>query len=101
MANNNTILGIVLIALGALILLGFLDIPFLTEILAVAAIVVGILILMGKMAGSSTLAVIVIILGALLLFSNPIGSAISQVVGTILDIIIGVALIILGILRLK
>lgn len=99
-SQNDTILGIVLIVLGALILLGFLDIPFLTEIAAIIAIVVGVLMLMGKFRGATWIAVTLIILGILLLASNPLGRVLSGIVGTILDILIGVVLLILGILKL-
>lgn len=98
--QNDTLLGIVFLVLGVLILLGFLPIPFLTEIVAVAAIVVGVLTLMGTFRAATWVAVVLIVLGILLLLSNPIGALLSNVVGTVLDVLIGLALIVLGILKL-
>ena len=95
-STMDTVLGIVLIVLGAAALLDWLDLGFIVTIAAVAAIVVGILVLMGKFSGSTVFGVVLIIVGVLLLAPNLIGN----VLGSLLETIAAVVLLVLGILKL-
>lgn len=100
-ASPNTVLGVVLIALGALLLLGWLDIPFLTEIAGIALIILGILMLMGKFRGPNWLGILLIVLGALV-FAKGFAwlDNLSGTVSSLIDTAIAIGLIILGVLKL-
>jgi hypothetical protein len=99
--DNNKLIGIILLAVGVLLLLGWLDIPFLTEIVAIAMIVIGILILVGKFSGPAWLGVLLIVLGILVFLKGlPFLDAIGRTVAGLIDTIVAVILIVLGILKL-
>lgn len=98
---NNKVLGIVLIVLGALLLLNWIRIPFLTEVVGIGLIVLGVLMLMGRMGGSSILGIVAIVLGALVLIGRIPGFV--DAVGDlwrIITLVIGVLLIVFGALKM-
>ena len=100
MASNNQIVGWLLIILGALLLLGWLDIPYLTEIIAIALIIVGILILIKSIGGPTWLAIVLIVLGAVVLLKGlPFMSDIGHTLGAVIDTIVAVLCIVVGALK--
>lgn len=99
-ANTNLVLGIVLVVLGILVLTG--NFPFLSAIIylaGIALIVVGILMLLKKMAGGTVLGVAAIVAGALLVI--PAQFLGGGVIANVLHITIGVVLLVFGILKLS
>ncbi len=91
-------IAIALILLGALVLLGRFGIGALLPVLGIALIVFGILILVDVLTGTRTTAIIVIVLGLLLYLDIlDVPREITQVI----DIIIGVVLIVLGVMQLQ
>ena len=100
MASSNQVLGWILIALGALLLLGWLHIPFFTEILGIVLIIVGILILAKTLHGPTWLAILVIVLGALILLRDvPWLDAIGRALGDVFTTIVAVLCIVIGVLK--
>ncbi len=98
--DNNKILGIVLIVLGALLVLNWIRIPFLTEVVGIGLIVLGILMLMGRFGGGTILGIVAIVLGALVLVGRIPGFV--DVVGDIwriLTLVVGILLIVFGALK--
>ena len=90
-------LGVILIVLGVLMLVGNLDIPYLTEIVAIALIVAGVLMLLKKFVkGPMILAIILIAAGVIILVFEQVAREVSA----ILTLIVGIGLILLGILKL-
>lgn len=99
--SNQQILGIVFVVLGAILLFNFWSIPFLSEAIGICLIVVGILILMGKMAGAQWVAVTVIVVGLLFLVRSV--EFVHKIVGaieSILTTVIAVLLIVFGVLKI-
>lgn len=91
-------IAIALILLGALVLLGRFGISALLPVLGIALIVFGVLILLDILTGTRTTAIIVIVLGLLLYLDIlDVPREITQVI----DIIIGVVLIVLGVMQLQ
>lgn len=98
-STNDTVIGIVLLVLGLLLLLGWLDIPFLSTIIGVVLVVLGILALVGSgpMPKNPLLGVVLVVLGVLVLVPMlGIGGALASLIETIVAIV----LIVAGILKL-
>lgn len=101
MANKQSmILGIVLIVLGALLLLNKIGLGSLVPFIGIVLIVVGILMLLGKIGGGTVLGIVVLVLG-ILLQGRWIGvpGIASDVIATA-NLVIGIVLIVLGVLKL-
>jgi hypothetical protein len=99
--NNNQILGIVLVVLGAILLLDRGSIAFVTPLLGVILLVVGILMLMGTLHGASWIAVSCIVLGILLILPGiPAVKALVDSVLMVGIIVVAVLLIIFGALKI-
>src|SRR5687767_5855196 len=99
--EGNKILGIVLIAIGALLLLGWLKIPFLVLILGILLLVVGIMILMGKLAGASWLAWVCIVLGIIMILADQgLDLDIFKDIANLIVTIGAVILIVIGVMKL-
>ncbi len=95
---SNRILGILLIALGAALLLGWLHPPVLIETLGIALIVLGILMLMN---GSTVVGIVVLVVGVLVLAGRLPGLA--DVLGSnwaIVNTVLAIVLIVFGVMRL-
>ncbi len=92
--DNSQLVGIVLIAVGALMLLGWLDIPFLVEIAAIGLIVVGVMIMASKLAGETWMGVVAVVLGIVLLI--PLGAQLASII----DTLVGVLVLVAGVLKL-
>ncbi len=92
--DTDQLIGILLVALGSMMILGWLDIPFLVEIAAIGLIVVGVMILAGKFKGSTLAGVVAIVLGIVILI--PLGAALAGILSTL----VGVAAIVAGVLKL-
>jgi hypothetical protein len=95
--TTDQVLGIVLIVLGLLIALGKLGLGFLVLVGAVAAIVVGILVLLGKSKGSQAFGIALIVAGALVLGSPYFLFGITFIVNIVVGILVAVA----GLLKLE
>lgn len=97
--DKNLVLGIVLIVLGVLLLLG--KIPYLVLLAAIALIVMGVLILVGRMAGGTLIGAVAVALGVLLLAADrvPVVREIVDAAWNILILVLGIALIVFGILK--
>ncbi len=98
---DNKLLGIVLVVLGALLLLNWIRIPFLTEVVGVGLIVLGILMLVGTVGGGSILGIVAIVLGALVLIGRIPGFV--DAVGDlwrIITVVVGVLLIVFGAMKI-
>jgi hypothetical protein len=98
--NNDQIVGIILIVLGALMLFGGLS-GLLLTIVAIGLVVVGILILMRHLKGPAWLGVTCLVIGILAILPNygPVERAVHDVLGIVV-VIIAVLLIVLGIMKL-
>jgi len=92
----DTAIGVTLIVIGAASLFGWLDLGWIVTVAAVIALVVGILILVGKFSGSTLFGIILVVAGVLLLFPNWLGG----VVGNIITTIAAVILIVIGVMKL-
>ena len=96
--STNQVVGILLIVLGAVLLLGWLNIPFLGTIVGIILLVLGIMALMGAgpMSKNAVLGVVLVVLGVLCLIPwLGIGSSI----GALLETIVAIVLIVVGILK--
>lgn len=98
--DNDKIIGIVLLVLGILFTIGTIDVPFLGELVALAALVIGILMLMGKMDGATWLAITLVVVGAVML-ATPWLAFLEGLIAGLLNLAIGIVLIVLGVMRLK
>lgn len=97
--TNDQVLGIILIVLGVIVLAGWLS-GVLVTLAAVALIVVGILILLGKMRGSQAVGIVCLVVGVVLLLPwIPFVSAILGALERLLFVVIGVILLVYGILK--
>lgn len=98
--NNDQIVGIILIVLGALMLFGGLS-DVLLMVVAIALIVVGILILMRRLKGPAWLGVTCLVIGILALLPNygPVEKAVEGVLGIVV-VVVAVILIVIGIMKL-
>ncbi len=67
---DSKLLGVILIVLGALLLLGYFHIPYLEWVVGVGLLVVGLLLLTGRMPGGTILGVVGIVLGILVLLGR-------------------------------
>jgi hypothetical protein len=95
------LVGILLIALGALLLLGWLHVPYLTTLLGIVLIVVGVMVLAGSLHGARWLGIVALVLGILLLFPGvPAFSRALGFIGDLLTTVIAVVLIVMGVLKL-
>jgi hypothetical protein len=96
--STNQIVGIILIVLGAVLLLGWLNIPFLGTIVGIALIVLGIMALMGSgpMAKNMVLGVVLLILGVLCLIP---WLGIGGAIGSLIETIVAIVLIVVGIMK--
>jgi len=95
--QTDQIIGVVLIVLGALIALGKLGLGWLVLVGAIAAIVVGILILLGKTKGSQVFGILLIVGGALVLGMPYLFSGLAF----ILNLVIGILVIIAGVMKFE
>ena len=97
--STNQIVGILLIVLGAVLLLGWLNIPYLGTIVGIVLVVLGIMALVGAgpMAKNMVLGVVLVILGVLCLIPR---LGIGGAIGGLLETIVAIVLIVVGILKL-
>ena len=95
-STNDTVIGVVMLVLGILLLLGPLSLGPLVWIAAVAAIVVGIVILVQKGRNSMPIGLVLIVLGVLVLAFDQLS---RNIAGT-LNLVVGVLLVVGGILKL-
>lgn len=91
-------IGIIAIVLGVLVLFSRLSVGWLVYVAGVVLLVFGILILVKAVRGTPTTGVVFVVLGALL-FTGLLG--VSRVLGDIVDIVVGVGLIIVGVMKLR
>ncbi len=95
-SSLDTGIGIGLIVVGAASLLGWLNLGFLVTLAAIAAIVVGILVLMGKFRGSQLMGILLLVTGLVLLVPNVVGDSLGNIITTVAAAL----LVVLGILKL-
>jgi hypothetical protein len=97
--SNNQIVGLVLVVLGALLLLGWLHIPFLGTIIGVILVVLGVLALVGSgpMRKNAVLGVVLVVLGVLILVP---GLGIGYALASLVQTVVAILLIVVGILKL-
>ncbi|MHB8585077.1 MAG: hypothetical protein ACYDDF_04490 [Thermoplasmatota archaeon] len=93
----NKLLGGLLLALGILLLLGWIHVDYLTTILGIALIIVGVLVLLRRLSGARWLGVLVLVLGIVVLFPGvPFARQILGILGDLLVTIVAIILIIVG-----
>lgn len=92
----DTILGIAMIVLGALVLLGEFAVGWLLPVLGVVLIVMGALMLLGVLAGGFLTGIAVLVMG-ILLYVDRIG--VPDEIYAWFSTIVGVVLIILGLMQ--
>lgn len=96
----DTITGIAMIVLGALVFLGEFTafVGFLLEALGVVLIILGLLMLLDVVSGGVAIGIVTLVAG-LLLYGDLIGvpNAITQV----MNVVVGIVLIVLGVLQLR
>jgi hypothetical protein len=97
--ETNKILGIILVVVGALLLLGWLDIPYLGLIVGIIVVAAGIMILMGKLSGAPWMAWTLIVLGAIAVLAG-LGLKIFADIANILLTLVAIVLIIVGVLKI-
>ncbi len=95
-SSKDQAIGIVLVVVGALALLGWLNLGWIVTVAAVVAVVVGIMILAGSFDGSQLMGIILLAVGILLLVPNFVGAALGNALSTIAAVV----LLALGVLRL-
>jgi hypothetical protein len=95
--NMDKAIGITAIVLGILVLVGQLTFTWLVPFLGAILLIVGILALMDVVKTSRLVAVVFIVVGVLLLI-NLLG--IPEFLARVLDIVVGVVLIVVGVMRL-
>ncbi|MEK6984774.1 MAG: hypothetical protein AABX89_00100 [Candidatus Thermoplasmatota archaeon] len=96
--DSDQVIGIVLLVLGVLIAVGILGFGGLLVLFgAVAAIVLGVLVLAGKSRGSTAYGVTLVALGVAVLAFRFLFSALA----TVANIAAGILLIVLGVLKLQ
>ena len=95
--DKDRLVGVLLIVAGALIALGFLSLGPLVVIAAVAAIVIGILVLARKMAGSQLFGICLVVAGALVVAMPYLQSGLTFIV----NVVVGVILIVMGANRFR
>ena len=94
------VVGIVMIVLGVLMLIGELSLGALLPYAGIVLIVLGIIILIGKLPGGLLLGLVSLIAGILLVANFfDIPKEFAQVMG-IINLVIGIVLIVLGVMRL-
>jgi hypothetical protein len=96
--TTNQVIGAILIVLGALLLLGWLDIPFLGTIVGIALIVLGLLAVVGAgpMPKNGLLGIILVALGVVVLIPTlGVGGAVAG----LLETVVAIVLIVVGILK--
>ncbi|PSG98308.1 hypothetical protein BRD56_00745 [Thermoplasmatales archaeon SW_10_69_26] len=93
----DTIIGLAMIVLGALVFLGEFSVSWLLPVAGVVLVVMGVLMLLGVLAGSTLMGISILVIG-LLLYGDVVGipNAITQILNTV----VGIVLIVLGILQL-
>jgi uncharacterized membrane protein HdeD (DUF308 family) len=105
MANTmNLVLGIALIVVGALLLIGQFSLGELLPFMGIVLLVAGILMLLGTIPGGKLIGIVLTVLGILLLanfidFPDAISDAMRAVMG-IINLVAGIILVILGIMKL-
>lgn len=97
--ENNKILGIVLIVVGALLLLGWLKIPYLGLILGVVLLVIGLMGVMGKIRGASWISWTLVVLGAIAILAS-LGLDFLDPVANMILTVVAIILIVVGVLKL-
>lgn len=95
-SQNDTVIGVVMLVLGILLLLGPLSLGPLVWLAAVAAIVIGIVVLVQKGRNSMALGIGLLVAGILVLAFDRLA---ANIAGT-LNLVVGVLLVIGGILKL-
>jgi hypothetical protein len=95
-STNDTVIGVVMLVLGILLLLGPLSLGPLVWIAAVAAVIIGIVILVQKGRNSMAMGIALIVIGILVLAFDRLA---ANIAGT-LNLVVGVLLVIGGILKL-
>lgn len=98
-STADIVVGVLLIIIGILFLLGEVGVPFLQEILAIAAIVVGVLMLMGKVRGAQWMGIALVILGVIMLATSWL-DFLTGTLANVINIILGVLLVVFGVLKL-
>ncbi|MGB0653760.1 MAG: hypothetical protein ACPGQL_11240 [Thermoplasmatota archaeon] len=93
-STPDLVIGILLTVLGILMLMGRLAIPYLLEAAAIGLIIIGVLMLLGRLAGSQLVAVAALVVGVLLLL--PLGASF----GPLLHLVAAVLVLVAGILKL-
>jgi hypothetical protein len=96
MASNNQVLGVVLLVLGILILVGPLSLGPLVWLAAVAAIVLGIVVLVQKGRNSQALGIGLLVAGVLVLLLPRLAANLAGA----LNLVVGVLLVVVGLLKL-
>jgi hypothetical protein len=93
----DTIIGLAMIVLGALVFLGEFSVSWLLPVAGIVLVVMGVLMLLGVLAGGALTGISVLVIG-LLLNGGLVG--IPNAVTQILNPLVGIVLIVLGILQL-
>jgi hypothetical protein len=96
--STNQVMGAILIALGALLLLGWLDIPFLGTVVGIALIVLGLLAVAGAgpMPKNAVLGIVLVALGVVVLIPwLGVGGAVAG----LLETVVAIVLIVVGVLK--
>ena len=97
--NNHQLLGIVLVVLGVVLLVDHGSVAFLADILAVALLVVGILVMMRQLRAEPWVGITCLVLGVLLLL--PIIPVVRAVVADLLWLIVVVVAVLLIVVGIK
>ncbi len=95
-SSSDTIVGVVMLVIGILLLLGPLSLGPLVFVAAVAAIVIGIVVLVQKGRNSMMLGIVLIAAGVLVLVFDRLA---ANIAGT-LNLVVGILLLVAGILKL-
>jgi hypothetical protein len=95
-SETDTLVGVVLLVLGGLALFGWLNFDWVVTVAAVAAIIVGILILTNTIKGTQVMGLVLLAVGILLIVPN----FLKEIVGSVVSTVLAVLLVLLGILKL-
>lgn len=96
-ASVDKAIGITAIIVGVLVLVGELTFEWIVPLVGAIMVVIGILMLVDVLRGSTVVGMVFILVGVLLMV-NLLG--LPDIVGRVIDLIVGVALIVMGVLKL-
>jgi membrane-bound ClpP family serine protease len=96
-AQRDPIIGAILIAIGILVALGGISLGWVVDLAGIAAIVLGIVLLVQRRRESPTVGILLVIIGIAVLGSDLLRGGLA----TVLNVAVGVVLVLAGLLKVQ